>query len=247
MTESQINAELFESLISLQEMDREIGDAQKKVEDFGPVLDELDAPLAQLEKELATAKATAERVQTDLRRLERAAEEKRDRLKKYEDRLMRVRDSREAAAANTELDLVRRALDADEGDALELMDQAKRVSLKIDELQEKVDAAREELEPRRQEILTARSDAQAELEALQQKRENHSVRIEGPARQMYEKVRGGKTRTALAGLTSDGACGHCYSMVPIQRQTEIRKGSSLVRCEACGVILYPGQQEEAAS
>jgi predicted nucleic acid-binding Zn-ribbon protein len=42
----------------------------------------------------------------------------------------------------------------------------------------------------------------------------------------------------LAPLTSEGACGNCFNVLPVQEQTEVRRGESLRRCEGCGVILY---------
>ena len=58
----------------------------------------------------------------------------------------------------------------------------------------------------------------------------------------------------VAELTVDGACGHCFSMVPLQEQNEIRHGEQLIRCEACGVILAApepepegGEEAEAAA
>jgi predicted nucleic acid-binding Zn-ribbon protein len=49
---------------------------------------------------------------------------------------------------------------------------------------------------------------------------------------------------AIASLTPDGACGHCFSLVPLQVQNEIREGRSMVTCEACGVILTPAPEPE---
>jgi len=48
----------------------------------------------------------------------------------------------------------------------------------------------------------------------------------------------------VATLTEDGACGACYGMVPLQLQNEIRRGSALLRCEACGVILTAEPEPE---
>jgi predicted nucleic acid-binding Zn-ribbon protein len=44
----------------------------------------------------------------------------------------------------------------------------------------------------------------------------------------------------VAPLTDEGACGHCFNILPLQEQSEIRRGDKLRRCEACGVILYDG-------
>ena len=41
----------------------------------------------------------------------------------------------------------------------------------------------------------------------------------------------------VVSLLEDGACGHCFGMVPLQIQNEIRGGAEMLRCEECGVIL----------
>jgi NADH-ubiquinone oxidoreductase chain 1 len=64
---------------------------------------------------------------------------------------------------------------------------------------------------------------------------------------VYQAIRGGGSRAAVAELTEDGACGNCFGMVPLQHQNEVRHGESLIRCEACGVILAaPEPVDEAA-
>ena len=63
-------------------------------------------------------------------------------------------------------------------------------------------------------------------------------------RRLYERIMSGSGRSvAVADLTDDGACGHCYCMAPLQVQSAIRLTSALIRCEACGVILTPPSDE----
>jgi predicted nucleic acid-binding Zn-ribbon protein len=149
-----------------------------------------------------------------------------------------VRNAREEAAARTEIDLIRRAVEADEDDALDLMEQVKRHELKLDELEKKLAALRAETAPRMEELERSRDEARDQLDILEDQRRNKVVRLNRDAARVYERVRGGKTRVTLASLTPDGACGHCFSLIPIQEQNQIRRREALHRCEACGVILY---------
>lgn len=230
--------EAHETLLKLQEIDQEIDEARRRVEGFDPELETLEEPLAQLETEAKGVRTRLEEMRAEIRRLERAAEEKRERQKKYEDHLSRARNTREEAAARAELDLVRKAADTDEQEAMDLDDAATRTELKLDELESKLAATRAEIEPRRAELMAGRESAQEELEVLADRRENEAIRMDDRSRRLYEQVRGGRTRQVLSRMTEDGACGLCFSVLPIQKQTEIRRGSELVRCEACGVILY---------
>lgn len=231
--------EIYRSLLQLQEMDQEVESAEERLASYAPRLEELDAPAEALAREVEALRAQLVEMRQEARRLERAAQEKRERLARYQERLERVRNAREEAAARTELDLVRRAAEADEQEALELMEKVTRTELKLDEMERGLAKLRAETEPKRQELEAERAGAEESLAVLRDRRENHALHLDAAALRLYERVRAGRTRVVLAKLLGDGACGHCFSVVPIQQQTEIRRGGALQRCEACGVILYP--------
>lgn len=232
--------EIYDSLLSLQALDNEIAQAEARVNEFGPALERLDEPALALAHELETSRAHLNGLRESIRRLERGAIEKRDLLQRYEERLQRVRNSREVEAAQTEVDLIKRAAESDETEALELMDQALRAELKLDELERKLADARAALEPRRRELEAERAAAAEKLAILRDRRHNHVLRMPPAPLRLYERIRGNNGRVAITGLTADGACGYCFGVVPIQQQVEITRGAELVRCEACGVILHPG-------
>jgi uncharacterized protein len=227
------------ALLALQELDQEIARAEKQIQEFDPQLQAIDEPVTTLENEIETLRVRLEETRTEARRLERGAEQKRDRLRTYEERIGRVRNAREDAAVRTELDLVRRATEADETEALEKMEQARRTDLKLDDMLKQLEKVRAEVAPRREELLRTRDEAGSGLAVLREKRDNHAVRIDAASLRLYERVRAGRTKRALAPLSVEGACGSCYNVLPIQQQSEVRREGALVRCEACGVILYP--------
>jgi predicted nucleic acid-binding Zn-ribbon protein len=202
--------EIYQSLLAIQALDHEIAEAEKKVSSFDPELAVVDAPATALARETETARTRLAEIRDSERRLERGAAEKRDLLQRSQERLERVRTAREETAAHTEIDLIRGAVEADETEALELMDQA------------------------------LRAEAGDELAVLQDRRGNLALRVSPASVQLYDRIRAGKTRVAITGLTADGACGCCFGVVPLQRQTEIQQGATLIRCEECGVILHPG-------
>lgn len=230
--------ETYQALLDLQDLDEQMAEAKAKVREFEPELEELEAPILKAEEEVESVRRRLEEMKAEERRLERSADDKRAKLEKYEARLERVRNAREEAAARTEIDLISKAVEADESDAINLMDQIRRTELKLDELERNLQALREEVEPQMDELLRERDEAADQLDILKDRRENKMVRLNDDAARLYERIRGGKTRVALAELTADGACGHCFSMIPIQEQNEIRRRKALHRCEACGVILF---------
>jgi uncharacterized protein len=230
--------ETYEALLGLQELDDQMAEARDRVHRFGPELEEMEAPVVAAQAEVDALRERLVEMRADVRRLERGAEDKQAQLRKYEERLERVRNAREEAAARTEIDLIRRAVEADEDDALDLMEQVKRYELKLDDLETKLAKLREETAPQIDELQRARDEAESQLSVLEDQRHNKIIRLSGEAARIYERVRSGKTRVTLARLLPDGACGHCFSLIPIQEQRQIRSREALHRCEACGVILY---------
>lgn len=229
---------LHQPLLELQELDTQIQEAEARLAAFDPQLEEVDAPVTTLARDVESTRATLETAETDSRRLERAASDKRDHMKRYEERLERVRNVREESAVRAEMDMVRRAVEADETEALERMDQVRKVSLKLSEMEKRLNALREEAEPKRKEILETRGTVERELDALRDRRRAHAEQIPQQNLRLYERVRTGR-RKVLVPLTASGACGNCFNTLPIQEQSRVRDSDKLHTCEACGVILYP--------
>ena len=231
--------EVYSALLELQTIDREIATAESELQKFGPQIDEAENPLRGLQNDVESARGKLVEMRAQTSKLESAANNKRDRLKQYEVRLDRIRNAREEAAARAEMDLVKRAIDADEQEALELMEQTRRTDMKLDDMEKQLVKVRGEVEPRKRELIESRDRAIEQIERLKDRRKNHVLRMDQQAVRLYERVRGTKGRAALAPLKADGACGNCFNIIPLQEQSQVKAARSLHRCEACGVILYP--------
>jgi uncharacterized protein len=231
--------DLHAALLALQELDNRIDQAQSRVGEFTPQLDTLEAPVTAAQRELDGVRQKLEELRAEQHRLQRNAQQKQERLAAVQERMNRVRNRDEEQAVRTETDFVRRAYEADAADLKDVSEQATRTDLKLDDLQRQLDRARSEIELRRGELVAQQAQAEAELEALRGTRHETAARL-GPADlRLYERVRSGKSRRALAPLTVEGACGQCYNVLPVQEQSMVRSGERLHRCELCGVILYP--------
>ena len=235
--------ETYQALLDLQDLDEQLSQAREQVKHFEPQLEEIEGPIESAKTDVASVRKRLDEMKAEARRLERSADDKRAQMAKYQARLERVRNAREEAAAHAEIDLITGAVEADEADYVSLTDQIKRTELKLEEMEEKLEALEEESAPKRQELIQKQEEAKSQLDVLADQRKNKLVRMTPQAARLYEQIRGGKTKVALAEMTQDGACGHCFNMIPIQEQNEIRRSVALHRCEACGVILYVPEEE----
>ncbi len=238
MTEQQRTA-----LKELQKLDTRILETKERIQSFDPLFEEVEEPVLVLESELGTLRKRSQEMKLEERRLELSIDEKKDRLKKLEERLGSVRNLREEAAVSAELEMIKRALQNDEQEAFTLLDQIRKSDERIEELASAFEEARSMVEPKKEELLAERKRVQEELESLRTKRESFTNDIDDEELRIYDAIRGRTGRKAVAALTEDGACGNCYGMVPLQVQNEIRHGARLIRCEACGVILTAPEPE----
>jgi hypothetical protein len=230
---------LHGTLLELQQIDEEITQAESRVAAYGERFTELEAPLRTLEADADALRTRITDLTQQIYKLETGAQNKRERLHAYEQRLEKTRSMREDSATRVEIDLVRRAADADVAEARDVGQEKTRAELKLDEIEKQLAAVRAEVDPKRAELQVEAQEAEDALAHLRDRRDNHALRIEKPALTLYERVRGRKDRRVLAPMTPEGACGACFNMLPLQEQTEVRRGTTLHRCEACGVILYP--------
>jgi predicted nucleic acid-binding Zn-ribbon protein len=228
------------SLKELQELDLELEQLKGRIAEYDPLLAEVEEPALALEKEAGTLSKRIKEMQVEERRLERSADDRRVRSKALQERLKAVRNLREEAAVRAEMDLLRMALEGDEQEALTLLDQIRKMEIREDDLKAAAKEARESVEPRRLQLLDEQKHALAEFAKLKETREVFTKNVPANDLQNYERIKGGGRSVAVATLTPDGACGHCYGMIPLQLQNEIRKGTVSMACEACGVLLSAG-------
>lgn len=223
-------------LRELQRLDDAILSIRERVTELERRLAEVEKPAQDLDGEVGTTRSRLQEMRVEERRVELAGDEKRDRMKKLEDRLNTVRNVREESAVTAEIEMVRRARESDEQEALSLLDQIRRLEDRLEEQAEALEEARSDVKPRRKELEDEREQAMAESLRLEEERNSFASTLPEGEIRLYDAIRVGGRR-ALAPLTEDGACGNCFTMIPPQIQNEIRHGSELIRCEDCGVIL----------
>ena len=224
-------------LLELQTMDRRIRDFGDRIESFGSRLEEVGEPARKLADEVAATEIRLRDLKVEERRQRRAAEDKRLRVHRLEERLNLVRTVREEAAVQAELGMVRRALDQEEQDVINLLDQIGRIEDRLDEQRAGMEEALSAMAPMREEILAEQEAVRSEAESLKLSRELFAQGIERRYLEVYEELAKGGRRVAVAPITEDGACGSCFSLIPLQIRNEIVSAGRLVSCEECGVIV----------
>ena len=230
-------APISSRLLELQTVDLEIREIRSRIESFGPLLKAVEEPAARLAKKVDRTSSQVEGLHAEERRLRHAAEDKRHRMAMLEDRLNQVKTVEQEAAVRSELGSVRRAADTEEQEVISLLDQIGRFEGRLEKERTALEEALSEIEPRREELDGEKVTSETKLSSLAELRDGLANEIDARYRRVYDNLIRGGRRVAVVPMTEDGACGECFSLIPLQIQNEIQTTSPLVLCEACGVIL----------
>jgi predicted nucleic acid-binding Zn-ribbon protein len=235
-----VHADL-EALLKLQEKDKTVMDIEEELGSVDPVLEDLDGELAKVEANAATARKRMEEADTRRGELESKIESYRVMQERRRQRLEWVRGAKEASALMAELDLARSVMAKEEAEWLRSADrvqEAERVTTEAEQALEELKLAQA---PKREEMAAKRAECEDRLAAAMREREAATKNVKSTFLDLYERIRQGRAPLVLYALQG-GACGYCYTAVPLNRRQKILNGQTVEACEACGVLIYdPGE------
>ncbi len=226
-------------LLDLHAIDQEIASLERQAEERKNELAAFEEGVAGLESKLERLDTELEQARLEARRNERVVDEKRDTLDRLRSRVSQVQNERQYSAATLEFDLVRQDLRKLEDMVIEKLQVVEDLEGRRRQIETELEQSRGEAGPRQEAITTGLQELAEQLAIKRDRRHNLAIRVEERALGLYDRIRGGRSRVAMAPLTEEAACGNCYTAVTIQQQMQIKGLSTLVCCEGCGVILYP--------
>ncbi len=227
------------ALLNLQEIDLDIRALSAELSTMATDLAERQTAVEELERQVEAVQVQLAESDERMRKYQRAVQAGRATLKRLEARGQEVTNMQQHLAVRHEAEVARGNLRAAEEDALDALQDVERFREELARLEAELEELRSDYEARRGAADARTTELEDQLAIRRDQRHNREVRLDARVLQMYEKVRRGRSDNALAPLTGDGVCGHCYTSVPIQKQSDIRAGRALAVCEGCGIILYP--------
>jgi predicted nucleic acid-binding Zn-ribbon protein len=230
---------VLQQLLGLHDIDQEIRAAEREVKQCTQELATMEEGVASLEARLERIEAELEQARLDARRSERAADDKRTVFDRLRTRVNQVQNQKQYSAASLEFDLVRQDLRKLEDLVLDKMQIVEEVENRQKETLAALEEARSGAGPQRQVIENRLSELKDELAIKRDRRENLAIRLDDSALSLYDRIRAGRSEVAVAPLTEESVCGYCFTSVTIQQEMLIKRMTTLICCEGCGVILYP--------
>jgi predicted nucleic acid-binding Zn-ribbon protein len=227
----------LEAVLALQAEDAIVAQLNRKLHALDERLKSLDSERTAVEESLARAQSTAEAEEKRRRDLSVKVEDHKTMQERNLATLDVVRKPKEATAAMSQVDMLRKVLSQEETDLHAL-------SLRVHDLHHVIDGQQKllgELDARQSEQRAVHAAERKVLEKELQKatsiREERAAHVSKPILRKYERILSRNTSNALYPLRGQ-ACGRCDTAIPLQRRNAIAAGRAIEVCEACGVLLY---------
>ena len=232
-------------LLELQAKDAVLSDAEQR-------LAVLNRDAAALDEALQRARASLEAAQKALAEGRRRRDEMEAKIESYrllqdrrKQRLEQVKNSKEATAVMAELDLARSVMAKEESDWVRTADGVVQLEIRVQSEETNLQTM-ESSQAEERALLGQRRDAlEVERAAALREREASAATIDRPLRTRYDRLRRSRSNDVVVPLVG-GACGGCHTAVPLNRRSQIKAGSVIDGCEACGAILYPPEPSRSA-
>jgi predicted nucleic acid-binding Zn-ribbon protein len=232
-------------LLDLQAKDALLSDAEQR-------LTALDRNAAALDQALQRARESLEAAKQALAEGRRRRDEMEAKIESYrllqdrrKQRLDQVKTTKEASAVMAELELARSVMAKEESDWVRTADGVVQLEIRVQAEESNLKTIESSQAEERALLGQRRAALEVERAAALRDRESSAATIDRALRTRYDRLRRSRSTDVVVPLVG-GACGGCHTAVPLNRRSQIKAGTVIDGCEACGAILYPSESSGSA-
>jgi uncharacterized protein len=232
-------------LLDLQAKDAVLSDAEQR-------LIALDRNAAALDQALQRARESLEAAKQALAEGRRRRDEMEAKIESYrllqdrrKQRLDQVKTTKEASAVMAELELARSVMAREESDWVRTADGVVQLEIRVQAEESNLKTVESSQAEERALLGQRRAALEVERAAALRERESSAATIDRALRTRYDRLRRSRSTDVVVPLVG-GACGGCHTAVPLNRRSQIKAGTVIDGCEACGAILYPSESSGSA-
>lgn len=225
------------ALLAVQDDDVEIHQLETRLADLMPRLQAMavdrDRALAALEQARQTATSEERRRQDVAARVaqHRALQEK------NQTALNSVTSMREATAATAQLEQAKRMIDEDERELAAIGQRVADANRQVSEREHLVQELESAQDQARESLSADQTALESQIADLRKRREDKARGVPRSLLSRYERIRSRKRIHVVFPLRGS-SCGHCDTMIPLQRRSLMSGSGATELCEGCGVMLY---------
>ena len=232
----------LEKLLDLQAKDLALLGADREIQTLDASIAALDAELDRARSDVDAARKKHGEGVKRREELEEVIETQRSQQEKRRARIEQVRTAREVQALMTEVDLARSVLANKESDWVKAADASTQQEAAVTEAEQRLAGLEGDQTGERARLADARRALEDVRQEASAARAASAANVERSLLLRYDRLWISRSTTVVVALRGD-ACGACFTAIPRNRRSQIRAGTHIDGCEACGVILYPAEGE----
>lgn len=222
-----------------------------KIDKLHAVRGELPMEVADLEDEIEGLKTRIDKYTAEIDQYEKDIEAQKNGMKdadalmkKYDGQLGDVKNNREYLALTKEIELQKLEKMASEKKIVDFQTRIAEKKESIAQAKEKAGERTKDLDAKKGELETITSETQKEEDALIALGEKVKDKLEQRLINAYNRIRKSYTNGLSVVTIQRESCGGCFSIIPPQRQLDIRSRKKIIVCEHCGRILVDNDLAE---
>ncbi len=233
--------EKLEALEALQAVDLEKAAVVAEAAERPARRAEIDATVKEARRAFDEQRLRLEANERERRGLDQVLQMERDKVKKWEGRLVDIKTPREYAALNREIEISKKQNEHS-------TEQIKELARVAGEIQRQLDAAeeamleREEAAAGKLEALDARqAEIDERLRSFDARRAEAAKPIEPPLLARYESLRKRRPGAAAIAQVVGGTCRGCHRNIPPMLVVTLARANSIESCPSCHRIIYSAE------
>lgn len=230
----------IENLRVLQERDRSIEKIDKDLEKIPKKRAMIEA---QLKDDLARrdrAKMAMQQGEVEVKEIELRIATRRDTIGKLQKQQFETKKNDEYAAIGSEIKRYEHEVDKLETEELEAMERVDGLRAVLESAQGQLDQTQSSIDEELADLAKWEENSRAQKVELMEVREQLVSKIDASLNQLYDRLRRKKGPHVVVPVSESGQCGSCHMKVTPETLHRANAQASVVQCENCAAILFPG-------
>jgi uncharacterized protein len=229
--------EKIKKLIELQNIDSKLTSIEKSKGNLPYIVNEPKQEIESINADVSELEKNKDDLENALKEAKTTIESSRIMLEKYKVQRNMVTNNKEYEALIKEIEFRESLVIEEELKTRELADNIQKNN---SELEVKVKISSEKsmmLKEKQTQLEEKLAETYEEQKSLEEKRKNLVAKTDKHLYNLYVRIYGSKGQIAVV-PANEGHCGGCFTVLPSQKLSELKRAESIVQCDACSRILY---------
>ncbi len=231
------------ALKEVQLLDMSVRDLDGHLANAPTALEEVEGEIQRERGRLEAAEAALEENGRTRRKAEGELQEAESQVEKFQEQLLNAGSNLEYSGLVKQIEGTRKKIGGIEERIIVLMDDEDRLGAELARARETFAEAEKRLEAKKERIRREAEEHERERDRLKEDRARAASALPAGLMEQYERIRRARHGVAVARVRGN-RCIACNVVLRPQVHEEVRAGSRLLICEACGRILYFEAEEQ---